>query len=41
LLWCKIVGIGCFNITSGSQVVKEKMVFYFELVVVIDFFSIK
>jgi hypothetical protein len=38
LLWCKIGGIGCFYITSGSQVVKEKMSFYFELAVVIDFF---
>lgn len=38
LLWCKIVGIGCFYITSGSQVVIEKMSFYFEVVVVIDFF---
>jgi hypothetical protein len=38
MLWCKIGGIGCFYITSGSQVVKEKMSFYFELAVVIDFF---
>ena len=38
LLGYKIVAIGCFYVTSGSQVVKEKRSFYFELAVFIDFF---